>query len=258
MKKKSFQKRSSSFLASGLSTRSIIIICVLVLILLIRIIFPSFFSFLTSPLFGIGTSLTSGVKGMTSGFQNAITLQAQIDALTKENTALVNENRALKTEIADTDEFEEVSVAGVIARPPLAPSDTVLVSRKSIGRVEENMLVVAEGGVPIGTVGGANNNSIQVLLFSMRGRELEAWVGEDREAIRLVGQGSGAFVSTVSKDFAVAVGDEVYIPGPGARPIGTVSEIVVDPSSPTSLLRINPYVNIFSLTQVGITSTILP
>ncbi len=64
--------------------------------------------------------------------------------------------------------------------------------------------------------------------------------------------GAGSFSSTIPQTSSVAVGDTVYVPGPGALPIGTVIKIDTDASSPTEVLHVQPLVNLFSITWVEI------
>jgi len=97
----------------------------------------------------------------------------------------------------------------------------------------------------------AEEGSAQVSLYSAAGRSTLGWAGEARIPIELLGVGSGAFRASVAKDSGIAIGDLVYVPGPGALPIGTVVRIDTDPSSPTGILFVKPLASPFSLTWVA-------
>lgn len=242
--KPSYYRRRSAFLSSPGRVAVAIAVVVGVLILGTRLIVPSAFFSLTAPVFAFGNSI-AGV-GMTVE-----------DVRAHANVILTNENTQLKERIADLTRLlgDEPSgskglVAGVIARPPLAPYDTLLVGAGSRDGVAFGMMVSGEGGVPLGTIETVANAHAQVSLFSTAGRVTDGWVGEDRLPLTLTGEGAGAFIAEVPRDASIAVGALVFVPGPGARAVGQVERIDSDPSSSFATLRIRPLANVFSLSLV--------
>jgi hypothetical protein len=91
-----------------------------------------------------------------------------------------------------------------------------------------------------------------VLLYSSPKATVDGWIGEKRLPVTLTGESAGSFSASLSHESGVAVGDVLYLPGPGALPAGTVARISSDPSSTNDVVYIVPYVNIFSLTWVAI------
>ena len=79
-------------------------------------------------------------------------------------------------------------------------------------------------------------------LYSTPGRATDALVGVSRTPIELHVARARSALHRVPRraEAGVAVGDVVYVTGPGSLPIGTVSKIDSDPSSPTSTLHITP------------------
>jgi len=245
MKTSYFQKRSSSLLTSGRVAVLVAVLFLLVLFIL-RVVFPTTFFSLVSPIFSFGTELTS--------------LQGDVESdVARADRTLMNENNALQARVKDLERLagvipvlEEGIVASVIARPPLAPYDSLLVYVGKNGDVVPGMQVSAEGGVPIGTVEQVTDAHAQIALYSTAGRMSEGWAGENRHPVTLEGVGAGAFTARVPRDAELSEGDYIYLPGPGARPVGRIVHIDADPSSPSAQLRIEPLVNLFSLVVVRV------
>jgi len=206
----------------------------------------------------LGANISFSTHSLGSYFSDRAALTAQIDALTEHNLELENENRTLRARIADfsalangTSLDERGVLAGVIARPPLSPYDTLVIALSGSRTAREGAFVYGTGGVPIGTI-SRGGEIAQVELFSAYGRETQGWVGEKRIPIQLVGQTAGAYTALLPRGSEVAQYDVVYIPGPGAIAMGTISSIDSDPASTDEIVHIVPYVNIFSLTWVTV------
>ena len=178
-------------------------------------------------------------------------LQEQVDTLQHENISL----KGALTDVGVLERADGDIIAGVLARPPLTPYDVLIVNRGTRDGVAPGLLVYAKGGVPVGTVADADQNSARVALFSSSDRTTDAWVGEDRIPATLSGEGAGAFFSLVPRESEIGAGDLVYLSGGGARAIGTVSEVQSEASSPEARLFIRPFVSPFSITWVVIGTT---
>lgn len=225
------------------------------LIALIRFFAPDAFIALLSPLSSAGDAATKAF----SRSSDAAALARENERLASENRLLINENAALRARLSEQDSVSGDGgvAAGVLLRPPLAPYDVLVVGKGSEDGVLPGAIAFSEG-VPVGTVADLSPRTARVLLFSSAGRETEGWVGEERLPLRMLGKGAGAFSAEVSKEAAVAEGDVVYLPGPGAIPVGSVAKIETHPSSPVATLSIRPLVNPFSLTFVRISAYALP
>jgi len=243
MKTSYFRRRSAFFSSSGRLVAAIAVVA-LVLVIGIRVIWPGSFFALAAPLFAFGNLIAS-----VSENPEADTVRA--------DRALTNENAALRSRITDLEQLlgtvpgeSSGIVAGVIARPPMAPYDSLIIGAGQDAGVAFGMLVSADGGVPIGTVETVTRGHAQVALFSTAGRVTDGWIGEERLPISIQGLGAGAFTADIPRDADVGEGALVYVPGPGARPIGRVIRVDADPSSPSATVRIEPLANIFSLPLV--------
>ena len=236
------------------------IVFIFVLILLgIRLFLPDFFNALAAPIWQSGTSLSAGTNGLLAGFGSKTTLVSENTALAQQVQTLTNENQVLTARSQDLTKLLGGSsatgselLAGVLARPPEAPYDTLTIAAGTRDGIAVDALVYSAGGTPVGTIKHVETDSSQVSLFSTAGRSTDGWIGANRIPLTLTGMGAGAFSATIPQTSSVAVGDTVYVPGPGALPSGTVVRIDTDPSSPTEILHIQPLVSIFSITWVEV------
>ncbi|HEX2792661.1 MAG TPA: rod shape-determining protein MreC [Candidatus Paceibacterota bacterium] len=237
----------------------LILVAIMALILIARFAFPGALTALVSPVWGAGTALTAATGGAAAYLADRPTLIGERDRLLLENEALVQNNRMLAAKAADLERLlgdrsdaGPGILAGVLARPPVAPYDVLVVDQGSEDGVTAGSLVSGPGGVPVGTVEEALPGSSRVLLYSAPGRQTEGWAGTVRTPVRLEGIGGGIYRASIAQDAAVIVGDTVYVPGPGSIPIGSVTSVTYDPSSPRSVIEVRPYVNIFTLPWVTI------
>jgi cell shape-determining protein MreC len=252
-------RRRTALLASGSFLASAVLGVLVLLIVLLQLFAPSVLTSAAAPFWQLGNGITNAFAAGTSVFGNAGELTRERDQLASENLALAEANRALVARDADLTALigpaaptERRILAGVLARPPVAPYDTLVVDAGAAKGVTEGAFAYGPGGVPLGTVANVSNTSSRIALFSTGGRATEGWVGDARVPITLTGRGAGAFTATLPRDSGVAVNAVVYVPGPGALPIGTVVRINSDPSAPRDTVSIAPYVNLYSLTWIEI------
>jgi cell shape-determining protein MreC len=231
---------------------------VIVIGIALRLVAPSVLSSVASPLWHAGSALTALVH-RASSTDSKQSLIADRDRLVSENNALSAKNAALAAQVTDLTRLlgtrtapEKGIVASVLARPPVAPYDVLILDQGTDAGVAVGSMVMGQGGTPIGTVGEADEDQSRVALFSTSGLKHDGWVGESRLPVTVTGAGAGAFRAAVPKEAGIAVGDAVYLAGFGAFPIGTVISIEQDPSSPSSDLDVRPYANPFSLTWVTV------
>jgi cell shape-determining protein MreC len=240
------------------SVVAVIITVLLVIAVILRFVAPGVFSRITTPIWNIGTSLTTSVRG-TATTDSKSSLRTERDQLSAENAVLAAQNATLTAQVEDLTallgsrtEPEKGIVAGVLARPPVAPYDVLIIDQGTEAGVTVGARAFGPGGTPIGTIGEVHSRQSRIALFSTSGFKNEGWVGSGRIPLTLTGAGAGAFRATVAKQAGVIVGDSVYLPGNGASPIGTVIKIESDPSSPTVELEVRPYTNPFSTTWVTV------
>lgn len=257
--KKLYWRRRNALIPTAAFAAGFAVIFIGLIILLLRFFSPSFLASISTPLWQSGGGITDGMYGFFSGFGDTATLARERTQLFEENQALKESNRALTAQVADVTrlvgsrtESAHRILAGVLVHPPVTPYDTLIIDRGTGEGVAPESLVFGPGDTPIGTIESASAHHARVALYSAPGRTTDGWVGEKRVAIAIVGSGAGAFTATLPRESTVAVGDVVYVPGPGALPIGSVVRIDTNPSSPRATVHIAPYTNLFSLTWVEV------
>jgi cell shape-determining protein MreC len=236
-----------------------IAILVIAVVVGVHTFLPNVFVALVTPLWEKGTNLSASVSAASANLDSKSTLAAEnavldqrVQTLTNENQVLTARSEDLTKELGGSSDASTELLAGVLARPPESPYDTLTVAAGSKDGSAAGAFVYSSGGIPIGTVQTVTSDTSTILLFSTSGRSTSGWIGENRIPVTLTGAGAGAFSATIPETSSVAVGDTVYVPGPGALPIGTIVKIDTDPSSPTAVLHIQPLVNLFSITWVEI------
>lgn len=219
---------------------------VVILLILIRMLAPQAYVWLFSPIYGVGSAL----HATGAYFKDRSELQATLAQVTAEKEALQQENLRIQEALEEYGELETDAgvVARVIARPPITPYDVLVVEAE--GAVVD-ALVYAAGGVPVGVIADAGFGSARVALFSSSGRASEGWIGDERYAVSIIGEGAGGFSALVAREAPIKEADMVYVTQANA-PIGVVAKIVSDASSPQALIHIRPFVNPFSITSVVI------
>ena len=275
MKKRYFLTRSgargTSGIRGGRSVPGAVLLtgaglCVIAaLFLLLRVLAPGALAFITAPLWGAGAHLSASVESGSHGLQNAAALAQERDALVQSNQRLIEENAVLTARITDLEHLAGSAsstvlsipgsiVAGVLARPPEAPYDTLVLALPNGTSVKSGDVVLAQGGVPVGSIASSARGIAHVRLYSSSAVESAGWLGALRTPVTLVGRGAGSYFASIPGTEQASVGDMVYLPGPGALPVGTIARVDKDPSSPTVTLQIRPLVNPFTLTEVLIVS----
>jgi cell shape-determining protein MreC len=231
------------------------------IITIIRFVAPGAFIAIASPFWSVGTMLSGAVDFSTKGFKNSAIVANERDNLVTENSTLQEQNRTLTARVQDLQnllgsrtEGSSAILASVLARPPVAPYDVLIVDQGTASRVSLGATAFGPGGTPIGTVASVTKNTARITLYSNPGLETAAWAGEARVPITLRGTGSGGFEATLPKTAGVTVGQGIYVASTGAVPVGTVARVNSDPSSPNVVLQIHPYLNPFSLTWITISS----
>lgn len=259
--KTQFSRRRNALLGnrSILGPLSLGVLSLLLIFFLMRVFLPGLLATLATPLWKTGTVLTAGAGNTTSFFSDRIKLIQERDRLLAEQAALTQQALVSRARIQDLErllgdrtEPNEGILAGVLARPPVTPYDILIVDAGTSSGVSVGDRVFGAGGTPIGTVASVAGETARIMLYSAAGQETESWIGVDRIAVTLVGRGSGAFSALVAREAGINPGDQVFVPGPGALPVGSVRAVASDPSSPRSLLEIEPLVNPFSITWVTI------
>jgi cell shape-determining protein MreC len=264
MKKTFLPRRNALVTLTSFSWGARAVVFVFIL-LLVRVTFPNVFGFIAAPVLRSSSAIGEANHTFFSSFNNAVVLTAENDELNKENAALTSENAALMKKVANLTALQGASglqqkaslgiVADVIARPPLSPYDTLVLAQGARAGIRTGMEAFGAGHVPLGVVESVSDDFSRIVLFSSSGMRTSGWIGSASVPIAVHGAGGGAFSVTLPRSAGIIVGDSVFVPGPGMLPLGVVSRIDGDPSSPAATLRITPFVNLFSIGSVELENT---
>lgn len=150
-------------------------------------------------------------------------------------------------------------LAGVIARPPLVPYDTLILDAGRREGITKGDLVSAGGQTLIGIVDEVYTTEARVELFSAEGRShdtlLLSRIGGAVVPMSVVGQGAGSFVGEVPAGTTVNKNDMAIFPGIAESLIARVSAIEVPEGSSFKKVYLQFPTNIFSLRFVEVRIT---
>ena len=256
--KRTFLAKRNALLSSTNISWGALALAGAIFLLLLRLLAPNFFWQVFTPLFRVSDTLALESHVFFNSFGDTAALALQNERLMNENAALVSENQALlqKTEsIRGLIPDARGIIAGVVARPPSSPYDTLVLSAGREAGITLGMGAFGEGDVPLGVVSSVLADFSRVTLFSASGMIVSGWVGPTNVPIIIRGEGAGVFSASVARSAGIASGDTVFAPGPGMLPIGVVARVDSDPASPSVTLHIMPALNIFSIAWVTIRDT---
>lgn len=256
--KRTFLAKRNALLSSANLSWGTLALAFAVLALLLRLLAPNLFLSAFTPAFRITDAIAATSHTFFNSFGDAAVLTARNEQLMSENAALAAENATLVEKEASltallgapTSPRTSGILAGVVARPPTSPYDTLVLAVGSSAGVSLGMEAFGAGGVPLGIVSSVTIDFSRVMLFSAPGVETHGWVGKEVLPLSIFGAGGGVMQASLSRSAPVVVGDIVFAPGPGMLPIGSVARIDSDPSAPGVTLRIQPALNPFSIAWV--------
>ncbi|MFH1178131.1 MAG: rod shape-determining protein MreC [bacterium] len=235
-----------------------------VILLFVRLLVPNIFWQIFAPVFSISDTLASQSRSIMSGFKNAEILTLKNDQLIQEKAVLGSENQMLLQKVANISALFDSSatkkntskiLAGVVARPPESPYDTLVLAAGTNNGVTIGMEAFGAGGVPIGVVSSVLDDFSRVTLFSMPSMVTSGWIGNSAIPVTIFGSGAGVMNITIARSANIVVGDTIFVPGPGMLPVGKVVRIDNDLSSPSVKLHIAPITNLFSIAWVVLSNT---
>jgi len=260
--KRTFLAKRNALLSSTTFSWGVGALIFALLTLFLRLLAPNLFLQAFTPVFHISDSIAAESHLFFSSFGDTAALTVRNEQLASENSALASENQMLVEKEASVNALLGVAstrtsgiLAGVVARPPASPYDTLVLAAGKDAGVALGQEAFGEGGVPLGMVSAVTADFSRVTLFSAPNAVTHGWVGKANIPLTISGTGGGSLSATLSRSAGVAVDDIVFVPGPGQLPIGTVVRIDSDPSSPGVMLRIVPKVNPFSVSWVLLRDT---
>ena len=257
MKKTFLAKRNAIFSPANISWGAFAL-AVAIFLLFLRLLAPNLFWKMFTPVFRISYALEKASHAIFISFSDTAKLALRNEELASENLALANENQALVQKMKSISGLSTDArgiIAGVVARPPESPYDTLVLSAGSNDGVILGMEAFGEGGVPLGVVSTVFASFSRVTLFSAPDVTINGWVGENNLPLIIKGTGGGTMTASIARSSNIVVGDTVFAPGPGMLPLGSIVRVDNETTSPSVTLRIMPSVNLFSIAWISLRDT---
>ncbi len=165
--------------------------------------------------------------------------------------SILDENNSLKATLGRVGENQNLILASILSKPNQSPYDTLIVDVGKNAGILVGQKVFAEGVVPIGKVGEVYQSSAKVILYSNPGEKTDVIV-PGNVSMQVIGRGGGNFEMILPRDFVIAQGAEVVLPGIIPETVAIVQTILSDPrDSYQKALLVSP-VNIFELKSVEV------
>lgn len=163
--------------------------------------------------------------------------------------ALIQENLEFKAQLGRASSTPRL-LSAVLARPPLAPYDELVIDVGQDKKVGTTTLVYAAGGVLIGRVRESYAHTSKVTLFTSPGQSYAVNIGPSHIPAMAIGQGGGQYLAQVPHGSAVQAGDFVSDSSLNDGDFGSVVHISTDQSNPFDSVLIAPPVNVYQLRWV--------
>lgn len=152
---------------------------------------------------------------------------------------------------------EERVVAGVIARPPFVPYDTVFIDRGADDGIVEGAAVYHSQNQVLGIVAKTYPKTAMVVLASSPGVETTAYIVGPNIYTTARGEGGGVIRIGVPQGISVSEGNTVIIPSVASGILGEVHEVRSSPSQPEQYAFVLSSVSLQALYLVEVSTRAL-
>ncbi len=216
------------------------ILVAFVVLFFLRDILSGFSSFFTTPFYiAVHYVETSGAT-IPVFIRSRIELLNQIQVLEAEiaskkgndtfHTFLEKENEELRNLLSASS--SPSIIAGVIARPPFTPYDSIIIDRGSDDGVVENAPVYYGSKMALGYIRKVFPHSAIVTLFSSPGVQSTVYVFGPNLFTTAYGEGGGVIRLSIPQGITIQENDLVILPSVDTGVLGTISSIQSIPTEP--------------------------
>jgi cell shape-determining protein MreC len=243
MKNSSFRTKKNSPLSSVSRKFGIVLLCTLcgiLAVLFLRTLIVDVAGSSVATFMRVRTYFAESGAALPVYIRERSFLESEIQRLSEELAArsgdrstigrLTNENEELRSLLGDT--ADERILAGVIARPPYIPYDTLMIDRGSSQGIVTGAVVYQGGAHAIGVVSRVLETSALVTLFSSAGIESTVYLYGPDVFAYAYGEGGGVIRISVPQGIEVEVGDSVVLPSLHMGDLGVVERVVSIPTQP--------------------------
>jgi cell shape-determining protein MreC len=204
---------------------------------------------------GMVSTMTSGATDVLYSIRHYMfTSSATIPVFVRSRTELLNHIQSLEQEVASQRGLDATlayvmgentelrallnasssprTVAGVLARPPYTPYDTIVLDKGSVDGILPHAPVYHGKGIAIGYVHAVFPHMSYVTLFSSPGVESTVYIFGSNLFTTAYGEGSGVVRLSVPQGIPLEKGSAVVLPALDTGALGTIDEIQSIPTEP--------------------------
>lgn len=198
-------------------------------------------SVITAPVFSVRHYIETSAGTVPVFFRSQRDLLAQIrdlefqiqngEGASAVQKYLERENEELR-KLSSGTTTSPVILAGVVARPPFTPYDTLIIDRGEADGIVRYAPVYIGEHQAAGYVREVSKRNALVTLFSSPDAEATVYVFGPNIFTQAYGEGGGVVRISVPQGMSVAEGDVVLLPGLDAGVLGTVDYVESMPTEP--------------------------
>lgn len=217
----------------SLVRRVLIGCCVILVLVSVQRIVGSALSYVTAPLLSVRHYFDTSTSALPAFVRDRNALLAEINGLQQELenqkgtqdvlAAIDRENEELRALLGATD--ASTILAGVIARPPMSPYDTVVIDKGASDGIVIGAPVYYGAGMVLGYVQSAYAHHSIITLFSSPDVTTTVYVFGPNIFTTARGEGGGVVRLSVPQGIHVAEGDVAVLPSITRGVLGTVYSV---------------------------------
>jgi len=206
----------------------------------------------------VSGSLDSISRWIGTFFTSRNKLALRIEELETVNQELSIRSSLLEARIRELEQLsnfpEEKTVQGIraliVSQAPAMPYGTLLVSFDEGANVRPGMKALGFGGVYLGDVSEAGENSAVIKLLSYPGLLSEAWLERLALNVTLEGQGGYNFKFSLPRSIKIEIGDKILSNTNPQFLVSVVEAVEEDPAMPLQQILLRLPLNIRNLRYV--------
>ncbi len=215
-------------------------VCALTLLFFGRSIVATISGYLLSPLYSVQQYIQSSSATIPVFIRSRNELEQEIRSLHQEIESQRGMQTSFELLIAENTELRNLLhasnspsiLAGVVARPPYTPYDSVVIDQGSVDGIVEEAPVFYGTGLALGYIQKVLPHHALVTLFSSPGIETTVYVFGPNIFATAYGDGGGVMHLSIPQGIEINVGDMVVLPSLTTGVLGTVSSVVSVASEP--------------------------
>jgi cell shape-determining protein MreC len=255
------KRTTSSRSSNGARIRGVLLIALVVLLLVYaKGILSAIASVVTFPLYTVADYLRYSSGTVPSYLRDRTVLLEEKNALELELASQQGMATTLAHTLRENEELRALLnasstgriAAGVIARPPFTPYDTLVLDQGSESGIIAHAPVFHINGTAIGYVQSVSAHNALVTLLSAPSVRSTVYVFGPNLFAHAEGQGGGVVRISIPQGISVSLGDSVVLPSLNGGMLGTIDAVESTPTGPEQYAFVTLSTPLSSLRLVGV------